>query len=320
MSGRSSARPDSLRSGWRPGGRSRWGLTLFLSLLTGALAASGCTTARPSKPTLRYDEASFREEILERVPGLSEALSTAPFLVPDEAVALATARIEAVPFGPDRVQALVRSLTAAPPAGFGLAYSWRASASASRTLETGVGNCVSMASVLVGLGRGLGWPIYYAEARTRTPETHEFEEITAVSDHMVVIVVARTVRMIVDFTGQVSEEYSIRPIDDLTAYAHLINNIAGQRVMDPDRPPTSADWEAALDGFRLAARIQPELGRVWNNIGIALTRLERFDEAREAYQRAVELDTAFGSAERNLTIMETRATGEPTLITEDPAS
>jgi tetratricopeptide (TPR) repeat protein len=184
---------------------------------------------------------------------------------------------------------------------------------AERTLELGRGDCVALATVMVGLGRGLGWPIYFAEARTKEPETHEFAELTVLSDHMVVIIVAKTVQMVVDFLGLVDDEYDIHPIDDLTAYAHLINNVAGHRVISGEEGATQEAWLVALDGFKLATRIQPELGRAWNNLGIAYTRLGRFDEARVAYHQAVELDTAFGSPKHNLTIMETRASGAPTL-------
>jgi Flp pilus assembly protein TadD len=84
--------------------------------------------------------------------------------------------------------------------------------------------------------------------------------------------------------------------------------------MQADRISDDATWQRAASGFDLVTRIDPTLGRAWNNLGIALTRLERFDEARDAYRRAVELDTAFGSAERNLTIMETRALGDAAIV------
>jgi Flp pilus assembly protein TadD len=125
--------------------------------------------------------------------------------------------------------------------------------------------------------------------------------------------------MVIDFLGLVHEGYDLRPIDDLTAYAHLINNVAGHRVLDAKDENKQLGWGVAQKGFELATKIQPDLGRAWNNLGIAYTRLERFEEARFAYQRAVELNTVFGSAERNLIIMETRAEGEPVLIEAAPS-
>ncbi|MEO1936552.1 MAG: tetratricopeptide repeat protein [Myxococcales bacterium] len=218
------------------------------------------------------------------------------------------------PPGASRVRALVSFLSDPKPTGLGLKYDWAVSANAKATIKSGRGDCVALATVLVGLGRSLGWPIYFAEARTLTPITHEFREVTVLSDHMVVIVLAKSVRMSIDFLGLVEEGVDIRPIDDLTAYAHLINNVAGQRVLNEKGADLMAVWSVAQKGFELATQIEPRLGRAWNNLGIAYTRLGQFDQARLAYQRAVELDTAFGSAEHNLMIMETRVRGGTTMI------
>jgi tetratricopeptide (TPR) repeat protein len=284
---------------------------LLLLLGVGAL---GCASRNPTRPRLAYDAEAFREAVQARAPELSDRMLRAPTEVPPEIVERARARVMAAPPGPPRVRALLDFLSAPEPRGLGLVYDWATSSTAKRTIELGKGDCVALATVMVGLGRGLHWPIYFAEARTLRPETHEFEALTVLSDHMVVIVAAKTVQMVIDFLGRVEKGYDIRPIDDLTAYAHLINNVAGRLVTDPASEDADAQWRRALAGFELATRIQPELGRAWNNLGIAYARFGRFEEAREAYRRAVALGTAFGSAERNLIIMETRARGEPTLI------
>ncbi len=109
-------------------------------------------------------------------------------------------------------------------------------------------------------------------------------------------------------------------MDDLTAYAHLLNNVAGHQVLDTQSGSASERWEVARQGFKLATEIQPELGRAWNNLGIAYARLGRLEEARAAYHRAVELDTVFGSPARNLTIMETRAQEGKSLLEQTSIS
>jgi len=286
-------------------------LVLCIAILIGSF---GCASPPSRGQSLIYDSQSFRTVLRERVPDLSDQMVRAPFEISPETLSLARKRVMAAPRGPDRVRALVDFLSDPKPEGLGLQYDWAVSSTAERTLELGRGDCVALATVMIGLGRGLDWPIYFAEARTQQPEMREFSEVTVLSDHMVVVVVAKTVQMVVDFLGLVEKGYEIRPIDDLTAYAHLINNVAGHRVMSANEENAEEAWAVALDGFLLATRIQPQLGRVWNNLGIAYSRLGRFDEARAAYHRAVELDTAFGSPERNLTIMETRAAGAPTLI------
>ncbi len=278
----------------------------------GALA--GCAADSRKKPVLAYGANEFRRALELRVPEIPATLARAPHEIDELTIERARRHVMAAPRGPDRVQALVDFLSMPRPEGLGLAYDWSASGTAEVTIERGRGNCVALASVLVGLGRGLGWPIYYAEARTRKPETQQFQEVVALSDHMAVLVVAKTVQMIIDFTGLVEDIYEIRLIDDLTAWAHILNNLTAQSLMNADRVSDEATWQRAVAGFDLVTRIDPTLGRAWNNLGIALTRLQRFDEAREAYRRAVELDTAFGSAERNLTIMETRALGDAAIL------
>lgn len=286
-------------------------MTAWLIVLIGLC---GCASNSSSDQRLSYRSEEFRAELRERVPTLSGELGRPPFEVTRDISILAERRVMSAPPGASRVRALVSFLSDPKPTGLGLKYDWAVSANAKATIKSGRGDCVALATVLVGLGRSLGWPIYFAEARTLTPITHEFREVTVLSDHMVVIVLAKSVRMSIDFLGLVEEGVDIRPIDDLTAYAHLINNVAGQRVLNEKGADLMAVWSVAQKGFELATQIEPRLGRAWNNLGIAYTRLGQFDQARLAYQRAVELDTAFGSAEHNLMIMETRVQGGTTMI------
>jgi Flp pilus assembly protein TadD len=84
--------------------------------------------------------------------------------------------------------------------------------------------------------------------------------------------------------------------------------------MNEEHASSEADWQAAREGFELATRIDPSLGRAWNNLGIVYRRLGRVEEARDAYHRALSLEAGFGSAQRNLSLMETRSEGRPSLI------
>ncbi len=292
-----------------------------LAPLIGVALALACTSACLSSgsrsPRFVYEPEEFRAAVRARVPELSQSLVEPPFEVSEAAIELAREHIERAHLGPPRVRALIHALQADPPDGFGLRYDWRISATASRTLELRQGNCISLASVLIGIGRGLGWPMYYAVASSRHPTTYDLDEFSVVTDHMVVVVAPRSFQMIVDFTGELQEQPRIEPIDDLSAYAHFINNVAGQHLIDAGSRISDENWRIALKGFRLATRLDPDLGRAWNNTGIALTRLERFDEAREAYARALEAGTAFGSAERNLSLLETRVLGTDTIAEGD---
>ena len=278
-------------------------------ILVAHLGASACATAPRDEPTLAYTPESFATEVQRRVPDLPERLASAPWAVDEAVIERSRRRLRRVPRGPSKIEALVDFLSEPEPDGLGLVYDFAATGTAERTLERKRGNCVSLAMVLVGIGRGLGWPTYFVEIRTRQPQTQAFSTVKAVSDHMAVVIPVASYSMIVDFTGRVDDMENAHVIDDVTAYAHVLNNLSAQGVMLETKEPDEAAWDAAIRGFELATKLQPELGRAWNNLGIALTRRGRFEEAREMYRRAVELDTAFGAAEHNLTVMETRAEG-----------
>ncbi len=280
--------------------------------------AIACANA-PPKRRLAFSPEAFQSELRIRIPDADDRAARPPFEVGPEIVERAREVIEAVPLGPPRVQALIDFLMKPEPVGLGFVYDWSVSATAARALELRRGNCFALASVMVGVGRGLGWPVYYAEARPPKPETMQFEDVRAITDHMVVLIVSKTVKQIVDFTGLLKEGYDVEPISDLRAYAHLVNNIAGQRVMTVERAATDSDWQAAREDLEIATRIDPSLGRAWNNLGVVYRRLGRVEEARVAYGRALELDADFGSTERNLSVMETRAAGAASSIQMRPS-
>lgn len=260
-----------------------------------------------------YSVEEFRQEVRARVPDLADDPIEVPFEIAPEAISLALAAIRRAPHGHERIVALVDMLHAPPPDGLGLRYSVMTSQNAAETLKIREGNCVALASVLVGLGRGLGWPVFYGEALIHDEEIHRDENLAIRADHMVVVIVAQTVKAVVDFTGPV-EGYGVRIIDDLQAYAHLLNNRASEQILDDMESNEGPDWERALAGFSLAARITPELARAWNNQGVALARLGRLESAREAYDHALRVDAQLDSPHQNLIVLETRARGETGIL------
>lgn len=285
---------------------------LLITLISGVV---GCASKSGwEDPGFIYAPKAFKAALRNRAPQLTDDQLVVPFSVSRKAARLAREKFRRAPKGLDPVQLLVAALSDPSPEGLGIEYDWSVSATANRTLELGRGDCVSLAMLLVGLGRSLDWPIYFAEARPENPVIHQFRELTVLSSHMVVMVLTREGPVMVDFLGLIDKsEYQIHPIDDLAAYAHLVNNVSGHQIA-VDADVDERAWDAARARFELVTQIQPKLGRGWNNLGIAYTRLGRYDEARSAYSRAMALDTAFGSPSRNLTIMETRAAHTPTIV------
>jgi tetratricopeptide (TPR) repeat protein len=73
--------------------------------------------------------------------------------------------------------------------------------------------------------------------------------------------------------------------------------------------------QAAIEHHREAVRLHPDLALAYNNWGIALGHLERFDEAMEKFQMALTVRPDYPEAQHNLTITRLRA-AQPTLHRE----
>ena len=50
-------------------------------------------------------------------------------------------------------------------------------------------------------------------------------------------------------------------------------------------------WREAIAKFKLAAKLDPGYAAAWNNLGIAYEHLGDLDNAREAYDTALKLDS-----------------------------
>jgi tetratricopeptide (TPR) repeat protein len=55
-------------------------------------------------------------------------------------------------------------------------------------------------------------------------------------------------------------------------------------------------YEEALESCERAIELQPDYASAWNNKGIVLNELGRYEEALEAYDRIIELQPDFGTA------------------------
>jgi tetratricopeptide (TPR) repeat protein len=71
-----------------------------------------------------------------------------------------------------------------------------------------------------------------------------------------------------------------------------------ERASEWDADP--AQWEDAIDAYRRVVAIDPSYAAAWNNLGLLLHRLGRYDEARSAYAAALRESAACAEAAYNL--------------------
>ena len=86
----------------------------------------------------------------------------------------------------------------------------------------------------------------------------------------------------------------VRPLEPPAQQAETWFERASEWDADP------AQWKEAIDAYRRVVAIDPTYAAAWNNLGLLLHRMGRYDEAREAYDTAVAQDPECAEAAYNL--------------------
>lgn len=249
-----------------------------------------------------YTPDRLRREVARRVEGLDASAVVVPFEVAPPVVERARALVGDVEED-ERADALVAAL--GDPNAFGLRYEWAASGTASETLERGAGNCLALASTLIGIARGLGMRASYLEVEIDEPSWRTEGDLAVQADHIAARIDSGSKRRFVDFSGRLQHALRVRALDDLQALAHYYNN-RGYELLN--RSGTGEDvWRQVVRDFELATRVDPSNARAWNNLGVARARLGDDNAARVAYQTALKRDERSQSAHLNLVSLYLRA-------------
>jgi hypothetical protein len=276
-----------------PGRRGRTAVAAAMALFTAA-STTGCTVV--SK--VAYTPSELRAEVARRAPSIPGREIVVPFEVTPAQVGLARKVVAEARSDEDRVRALTEALF--DPGGFGLRYASTVTASAEETLSSSEGNCLALASVFIGLARGIGLKAYYMDASTRVHETRYHNDgMTVNAGHVTALVKTGDGDIGLDFErlGQIRW---YRAIDDLEALAHFYNNRGFDLIDRAQERGLEADWTEVAHDFWLAVQVMPTFARAWNNLGIAAARLGRAEEAVQDYRTAIARDPKLAAPLNNL--------------------
>lgn len=61
-------------------------------------------------------------------------------------------------------------------------------------------------------------------------------------------------------------------------------------------------WQEAMAQYALASKMAPGNAEVWSNLAVALEAVGRWDEAGDAYRRALEIDRGNSKIQRNVVL------------------
>jgi tetratricopeptide (TPR) repeat protein len=276
-----------------------------LLLLLGA-----CGTPQALRP---YTADELRSVLRKRLTDVPEQDLVVPWEVNAQALERAREVAKRRRLSSERVRALVAALSQQD--GFALRYTWAVHNSAAATLEAGGGTCMGLASLLVGLARGLGIEAYYVDA-SRNPERRAETEVNVVAGHIAAVAYTEEGPLVVDFTGQLLAGFRYRRISDLEAAAHYYNNLGYELIHVAEGTGQPVPWQEVSRQFARATRIAPGFARAWNNLGVASVRLGQYDRAERSYQQALRLDPRLESPRLNLNALVT--SGVPLLSLMEP--
>ncbi|HVS01368.1 MAG TPA: tetratricopeptide repeat protein, partial [Thermoanaerobaculia bacterium] len=187
------------------------------------------------------------------------------------------------------------------PAEDALRYDASFNGTAEEVFAAGRYNCLSLAHLLVALGREVGVATYYL--REAAPRSFRKEgDLVLVTEHVTVGWGETGARWELRLQGQ-PLALRLDRISDATALALHYSNLGtdGLRAGRPQQARERLEAAVATDG---------ELAGAWVNLGVARRRLGDADGAEAAYLRATEADPAHATAYVNLFAL-LRARGRP---------
>jgi len=146
------------------------------------------------------------------------------------------------------------------------------------------GNCLSFTQLFLAMARELGLHARFQEIDVR-PDWDRNGDLLTVYRHVAVFVRVEGRIHHIDF-GRVMAGFPSMGaiIDDRRARGQYFNNHGVHALID-GRP------EQAIAHFYRALLLAPEVSFVWSNLGVALTRVQRDNDAELALRRALSLDS-----------------------------
>ena len=189
-----------------------------------------------------------------------------------------------------------------------LQYAWAETRTAEETIEIGRGNCLSLAAVVVGAARAYGGAARYVEIRNKLDRRQE-GNLDIWAGHIAVFLPNPSSPLVIDFSGaELTETSSFRVLEDRALIAHYYNDRGYDLIRESREKGLAPPWEKVKINFEIATAIDSEFSEAWNNLGVALARLNQWNEAEKAYERSLASRRLFrnSAATRNQLSLATR--------------
>ena len=179
------------------------------------------------------------------------------------------------------------------PILFNFDYDPSLTLTAADTFNRRAGNCLSFSNMFVAMAREAGLNAWFQEVKL-TPEWSNINETFLVSMHVNAVVQDARSEYVVDVSGAKRAKWvRIRRLSDAEAEAQYYNNYGADALVENDLATAFAYLVKAI-------RTAPDTSYIWSNLGVVYNRNGQADDAKQAYDVALEINPAEIVALNNL--------------------
>jgi Flp pilus assembly protein TadD len=272
----------------------RWAL---VAISGGGLLASCGTVER-----VKYTPDEVMADLTTRLPPDVVQKVVVPYDINDEIRELAHKSVDNVRTDSERTRAIVNAIISRT--GMSISYDWLSNKTAQQVFYEGRGNCLAYTNLFIGMAREVGIDAVYVDVTTIERVSKEAEVIVN-NGHITAGVRSGPDIVMIDFTRTPERQYQgAKVIDDFEAIANYYNNqgfLYGYYAETAGDQGKNFDSAAAeLEMYQMALEVRPDFTRALNNLGVALRRRGKVDEAIEEYKLALQSDPKFSEARSNL--------------------
>ncbi len=273
---------------------SGWAVAAILSVLL--------TSCGSASKKIQFTPDEVVADLATRVPEELVQKVVVPYDINDEIRELARKSVETLRTDSEKTRAIVNAIIGRT--GMSISYDWLSNKTAQQVFYQGRGNCLAYTNLFIGMAREVGIDAVYVDVTTIERISKEAEVIVN-NGHITAGVRNGPDLVMIDFTRTPEREYmGAKVIDDFEAIANYYNNqgflygyyaeTAGE--LGDEFDPAVAE----LEMYQMALDVRPNFGRARNNLGVALRRRGRVEEAIAQYKAALEEDPKFAEARSNL--------------------
>ncbi len=180
---------------------------------------------------------------------------------------------------------------------FGLRYDGSNTKTAIETIESGSGDCVSLANAFVAMGRYADLDVNYLDVKVSNSWQRQSNLYYKLKHISASVRVSHKEYLGIEYRwmGSISTAKP-RIMTDEAAFGSFYSNKGIELLMEND-------LNSALVYLLRATEIDPDNSNNWSNLGVVYRRLEQLDKAEQAYLRAIRIDKFDLTALNNLSVL-----------------